>query len=139
MFDIYISVPRIEVIANYKMIFGYLGTPMYSEGKVFERLANSKIRIIIKGRLHYINGQRFLNFDPFYFKILETSIKFVNFTNFFPSTILVGPIVKQFLIDNIDYFNERIFPDFEKSFSEVFTNAANKIALSASFDELFPF
>jgi len=138
MFDMTLSFPRINIKSNYKMIFGYLGAPIYSEGKIFENLVNTKVKFIIKGRLKNINGQRFLKFDPFYIKILETSIKFVNFTNFFPSTVLVGPIVKQFLIDNIDYFNDSIYPDFEKSFSEIFTNAANKIVLSAPFDELFP-
>ena len=120
------------------MRFGYLGAPIYSEGYILQSLANVKMRIIVRGRLHYIDGQRYLNFDPFYFKIIEGSSNYINFTNFFPNTVLVGTIVKNYLIANIKYFNERIFPDFEKSFSEIFTKVANQIALSAPFDEIFP-
>ena len=84
------------------MRFGYLGAPIYSEGYILQSLANVKMRIIVRGRLHYIDGQRYLNFDPFYIKTSEASSKYINFTNLFPNTILVGPLLKNFLINNID-------------------------------------
>ena len=139
MFDANVTIPRIDLKANSKMILGYLGFPIYSEGHVLQSSGNLKMRIVVKGRLHFINGQRYLIFDPFYFKIIESSTKYINFTNFFPNTVLYGPIVKNFLIINIDYFNELLFPAFEKSFSDIFTKVANQIALSAPFDEIFPY
>ena len=109
--------------SNYKMILGYLGTPMFSEGQIYERLQNSKIRIIMKGKLYNRNGRRYLKFDPLYFKILENSVKFIDFTNFFPTSTILGPFVKSYLTSNAEFFHTEIYPELEQS---------------APYDEVFP-
>jgi len=120
------------------MILGYFGAPMFSEGQMFERLANTKIRVNMKGKLYYKNGQRYFKFDPIYFKIIENSITLVDFTNLFPTTTFLGPFVKTYFVNNAEFLTSKVYPDFEKSFSEIFTQIANQIALSATYDEAFP-
>ena len=121
------------------MIFGYLGAPMFSEGQMVETLRNTKVRVNMKGRLYLKNGERYMYFDPFYFKIIENTISHIDFTNFFPTTTFLGPIVKNYFVNNAEFLNSKVYPDFEKAFSETFTNLANQIAVSATFDEAFPY
>ncbi|XP_070496855.1 uncharacterized protein [Chironomus tepperi] len=138
-FDMILTFPKIDIKADYQMIFGYLGAPMFSEGQSYERLENSKVRVTMHGRLIDKNGQKFIKFDPFYFKIIENKINFIDFTNFFPSTTFLGPLIKNYFVNNADFLNAKVYPDFEKAFSDTFTYVANQIALGATFDEAFPF
>ena len=133
-----LSFPKIDIAANYQMVFPLFGAPLFSEGQMYEGLANTKIRLIMKARLYNKNGQKYLKFDPFYFKILQNSVRFINFTNFFTSTIFIGPIAKNYIVNNIEFLTMNIYPHFEKAFSETFTQVANKIAVGATFDEAFP-
>ncbi|KAL7015288.1 hypothetical protein ACKWTF_016384 [Chironomus riparius] len=138
-FDMLFSFPRINMKSNYQMIFGYLGAPMFSEGQMLETFTNTKVRVVLKGRLYPKNGQRYFKFDPIYFKIVENTISFVDFTNFFPTTSFIGPFVKNYFINNAEFLNSKVYPDFEKALSETFTYVANQVALSATFDEAFPY
>ncbi|KAL7015290.1 hypothetical protein ACKWTF_016386 [Chironomus riparius] len=137
-FDMILSFPKIDMTANYQMIFNLFGAPLFSEGKMHEGLSNTKIRLIMKARLYNKNRQRYLKFDPFYFKILQNSVRFINFTNLFPNTILIGPIVQNYIVSNIDFFTRNIYPNFERAFTDTFTQVANKISVGATFDEAFP-
>jgi len=130
--------PQIDLIASYQMILGLLGVPLFSEGMMYEGLKNTKLRLTMKGQLYKRNNQRYLKFDPFQFKILQNSVRYLNFTNLFPNTILIRPVVHNLIVNNAEFLTRNIYPHFEKAFSETFTQIANKIAVGATFDEAFP-
>ena len=134
----YLSFPRLDLSANYQMIFALFGSPLFSEGQVYETLTNVKVRVAFKAKIEFINEAQHLKFDPFYFKILQNTITYINFTNLFPNTIFIRPIVHNYLVNNIGYVTQTIYPDFERSLSETFTKVANELATGATFDELFP-
>lgn len=124
--------------ADYQMVFGLFGSPVYSNGQMFEKLENTRVGLKMKAKLYIKNGENYMRFDPFYFKILQTEIKSLRLTNLFPGTLFIGPIVYSYFSDNKEYITRAIYPDFEKTFSQTFTRMANELATSASFDELFP-
>lgn len=134
----YLSFPRLDLSSNYQMVFALFGTPLFSEGQVYETLSNVKVRVAFKAKIHFINGAQHLKFDPFYFKILQNTVTSINFTNLYPNTIFIRPIIHNYLVNNIGYVTQTIYPDFERSFSETFTKVANELATGATFDELFP-
>ena len=125
--------------SNYKMKINIFGANIFSEGKMYEVLTNSKIRVILKGNLYTKNGQQYIKFDPIYVKILDNTINFIDFTNFLPQTTFLGPFVKNLVINNVEFLKKNIYPFFEKVFSDTFTRLANQIATQGSFDEIFPY
>lgn len=134
----FLSFPRLDLSANYQMIVALFGSPLFSEGQVYEILSNIKVRVAFKAKIYLINEAQHLKFDPFYFKILQNKIIYINFSNLFPNTFFVRPIVHNYLVNNIGYVTQTIYPDFERSLSDTFTKVANELAVGATFDELFP-
>ncbi|KAL7015286.1 hypothetical protein ACKWTF_016382 [Chironomus riparius] len=137
-FDMIITIPQMDIVSNYKMEIRLLPCPLDSEGVRHEVMENVKIRIIMKGRLYQKNGQNYLKFDPIYFKILESSVKLLELTNFLPGFI-IAPIFKAYFQLNADFLFKTLYPDFEKNLSKIFTGAANQIVSNAPFDEIFPY
>ena len=137
-FSMILSFPRLNLSANYQMVFGLFGSPFYSNGQMYEKLENTRIGLRMKAKLYTKNGEKYLRFDPFYFKILQSDVKSLRLTNLFPNTVFIGPVVYSYFTDNKEFITRAIYPDFEKTFSQYFTKIANELATSATFDELFP-
>ncbi|XP_070496806.1 uncharacterized protein [Chironomus tepperi] len=137
-FSMILSFPHLNLSSNYQMIFGLFGSPLYSNGQMFEKLENTRIGLRMKAKLYTKNNDQYMRFDPFYFKILQSDVKSLRFTKLFPNTLFIGPTIYSYFSDNKEFVTRAIYPDFERTLSSAFTRMANELATSATFDELFP-
>ncbi|KAJ8953214.1 hypothetical protein NQ314_007379 [Rhamnusium bicolor] len=99
--------------------------------------ANYKCDVIMKGHIIKINGKDHLEFDKFNISI-GSGGNYFHFGNLFQQDPIIGKATHDVINDNTDLFVNEIRPAVENSLAEIFTNVANIITKSFTYDELFP-
>lgn len=102
---------------------------------------NSRGRISIKGRKYFgPNGVEYLNFEKFLIKIQIGDVKHAYLSNLFDSSRsqILQEIANNLVRNEPQFLLQEIYPPIEEHLSQTFTTIANKLAISATFDELFP-
>jgi Haemolymph juvenile hormone binding protein (JHBP) len=79
-----------------------------------------------------------LSFDKFGIKIQPGQLMKVRLTNLFPGNVALEEIANGLISTNSDFLLNDIYPSLENSLSELFTSITNRIAVEATYDELFP-
>lgn len=138
-FDIILSLPRLEVSGKYKFVLKLLTAPVQSDGDLFTIIDNSKARISLKGHLINRNGVEYVQFDPIQIKINRGTTKTLKLSNLFGGNNVLSEIVQSLLLNNSEFLLNDFNPYVEATLSRIFTGAANKLMLTASHDEFFPF
>lgn len=136
--DMILSFPQMFLQGQYELILGLFGFPLYSNGQVYTAYSNLKVQVSLRGHKYLRNGVEYIRFDPIYFKYLNYNVDDIKFSNLFEESLFIGRILYSYIILNKEYVTSIVNPDFEKTFSQIFTKIANQIADMASFDELFP-
>jgi ABC-type thiamine transport system ATPase subunit len=100
---------------------------------------NSRGRVTIRARVNNVNGVQYIKFDKILIKIQIGQVRKVNFSNLFGGNSAVLEEIANSLIQNQpEFLLQEIYPPIEEHLSQTFTAIANKIATSATFDEVFP-
>lgn len=98
---------------------------------------NMKADVRLRGNIEQIDGKNYLQFEKFDIKIyIEKS--HIDLQNLFAQDPLLGRALNEVVNDNSDLFLSEIIPSLEASLSEKFTNIANRITRSFTYEELFP-
>ncbi|EZA49856.1 hypothetical protein X777_11837 [Ooceraea biroi] len=83
------------------------------------------------------NNNTYIEFEKMKFRIKIGGAK-INLDNLFGGDPILGPASNEVLNANSDLFLDEIKPVLEDALSNIFTNVANKITGSFTYDELFP-
>ncbi|XP_011498703.1 PREDICTED: putative beta-carotene-binding protein, partial [Ceratosolen solmsi marchali] len=93
--------------------------------------------VILHARKIYKNNDVYLNFEKMKLTITIGAAK-VYLSNLFGGDPILGPASNEVLNANSGIFLDELRPVLETSLSDLFTNVANKITESFTYDELFP-
>lgn len=96
-----------------------------------------KADVKLKGHLEEINGKNYLQFEKFDIKLyIEKS--HINLARLFARDPVLGRATNEVVNENSELFINEIKPSLELSLAEKFTNIANTITRSFTYEELFP-
>lgn len=137
VFDFVIFLPKLEYKGKYSLKIKLLLLDIAGKGDVTGSLDNTRARVRLRGVRYQKDGQTYMKFEKFLFKIQVNSSK-IHLDNLFNGDPTLGQIGNQFINDNIDLFLSEVTPGLEKSLAETFTEVANDILRYATLDEIFP-
>ncbi|CAH1735549.1 unnamed protein product [Chironomus riparius] len=137
-FDILITIPKLTTTAKYEMGFKFLGNKLNTNGDFFITHENMKILIPIRLRRVIKNGIEVIRVDPIAVNILNFKVTKINFSNLFGGNKAIEDIIYTILINNSDFSSKNVRPAFEGNLSKIFTDVANRILDTTTFDEMFP-
>ncbi|KAL6255407.1 hypothetical protein P5V15_013742 [Pogonomyrmex californicus] len=83
------------------------------------------------------NNNTYVNFEKMKFDI-KINKAVINLDNLFGGDPILGPASNEVLNANSNFLVDEIKPILEESLSDLFTNIANKITGTFTYDELFP-
>lgn len=159
-FDAIVRFPRLEINGKYDLIFNLFGLRLSGKGKIkltakkatkklilnlnqgdsSTIIDNSRGRITMRALKYFANGAEYLKFDKFKIKIQVGDIKHAYLSNLFDGAR--SPLLQEIAINLIrnqpEFLISEIYPPIEENLSQTFTSIANKLAISSTFDELFP-
>ncbi|XP_058803113.1 putative beta-carotene-binding protein isoform X2 [Phymastichus coffea] len=93
--------------------------------------------VVLRARKVHRDNGIYLHFEPMKLAISIGSAK-VYLSNLFGGDPILGPVSNEILNANSAVFLDELRPVLETSLSDLFTNVANKITESFTYDELFP-
>ncbi|KAG5900738.1 hypothetical protein JTB14_038256, partial [Gonioctena quinquepunctata] len=98
---------------------------------------NLQADVFLKGHVEKINGQKHIQFQKFTFHFtIEKSHLYLG--NLFSQDPKLGTATNDVINDNADVFIDQLRPALESSLADKFTEAANGICRTFTYDELFP-
>lgn len=139
-FDAIVKFPRLEFKSKYDLVFNLFGFNMQGKGDAHSIVENSRGRISIRAR-RYIghDGREYLNFEKFNIKVQVGAVRKASLSNLFGGrSALLEEIANTMIRTNPEFIINEIYPPIESHLSELFTTITNKLASTATFDEVFP-
>lgn len=91
----------------------------------------------IHGYKKVVDGVEYLQVKPIDMRIILGNNK-IRLSGLFSNDQTLGEILNQAVNDNARLFFQEFRPTLEKTLSDIFTNVANAVLASASYEELFP-
>jgi len=137
-FDVLITIPKLMTTAKYQIGFNFLGNKLKANGDFFINHENMKLLIPIRLRRVITNGIEVIRIDPIVVQILQFKVTQIKFTNLFGGNKALEDIVYSLILNNPEFSSKNVRPGFEGNLSKKFTEIANKILESTTFDEMFP-
>lgn len=83
------------------------------------------------------NGKNIIQFEPLNVRITISEQK-LQFDNLFNNDPALGKVSNRIINDNLNLFTHDVIPELEKSLSKKFTEIANSILSTTTYDEMFP-
>uniref|UniRef100_A0A336M337 CSON008823 protein n=1 Tax=Culicoides sonorensis TaxID=179676 RepID=A0A336M337_CULSO len=137
VFDFVIFLPKLQYKGKYSLKIKLLLLDIAGKGDVTGTLENTRARVRLRGVRYQKDGQTYMKFEKFLFKIQVASSK-IKLDNLFNGDPTLGQIGNTFINDNIDLFLSEVTPGLENSLARIFTEVANDILQEATLDEIFP-
>ncbi|CAG9812007.1 unnamed protein product [Chironomus riparius] len=137
-FDALVGLPTFEIHAKYRMEFNFLGARLKSNGDYFAEHTGAKLIMPLRGRRFVQNGIEKIRFDPIAIKFDRGTVTKLRISNLFGGNKALEEIVHSLIISNPDFVYKSVYPQLESELSKVFTDIANKIVETTTFDEMFP-
>jgi len=135
--DALVSLPTFQVVSKYQMEFNFFGSRLKSSGDYFAEHTGAKIIMPIRGRRIIRNGIESIKFDKILLKFDQGKITQLKITNLFGGNKAIEEIIHALFLNNQDFAFKNINPQLEIRLSEIFTDIANNVVKSASFDDIF--
>jgi hypothetical protein len=120
------------------MEFNFLGARLKSSGDYFAEHTGAKIIMPLRGRRFIENGVEKIRFNPIAVKFDRGTVTKLRISNLFGGNKALEEIVHSLIISNPDFVYKSVYPQLEAELSQVFTDIANKIVETTTFDEMFP-
>lgn len=141
-FDALIRLPRLDIKSKYDLNFNLFGFRLKGHGDSHTIIDNSRGRMSIRAKKYTHEGQEYLNFEKFQMKIQIGNIRKATLSNIFGGQLGASSIFQEILNTLLRsqpefVFNE-IYPPIERDLSEIFTEITNRLAKTATYDEIFP-
>lgn len=136
-FDSLITIPKLDIIAKYQLKFNFLGNNLKTSGDYFVTHNNVKIILSVKFKKVLENGIETVKFEPIPVKYDRGTATNLKITNLFGGNKAIEEIIYAVFLSNQEFRLVNILPVIEANLSRVFTEIANKIVESATFDEIF--
>ena len=137
-FDALITIPKLMTIAKYQMLFDFFGNKLKTSGDFFITHENLKVLIPIRLKRVIKNGIEIIKIDPIAVQILDFKVTQIKFSNLFGGNKTIEEIIHALFLSNSDYLFNANRPVIEATLSKIFTEIANKILETTTFDEMFP-
>jgi len=137
-FDALITIPKLMTTSKYQMEFTLFGSNLKTSGDFFINHENMKVIIPLRLRRVIKNGIEVIKIDPIAVQILQFKITKVKFSNLFGGNKVIEEIMQALFINNSEFAFNNARPVIESNLSKTFTEIANRILESTTFDEMFP-
>lgn len=98
---------------------------------------NARGYVKIQGNRIKKDGVDYVKFKTFQVKIKINDSK-LHLNNLFNGDRVLGDVGNQFINENSGLFLNEIIPGLEKSLAKTFTEVANSILKTTTYDEMFP-
>lgn len=94
----------------------------------------------MRARRYFNNGAEYLNFEKFIIKIQIGDVKHAYLSNLFDGarSNVFKEIANSLIRSQPEFILQEINLPIENHLSQIFTTISNKLAATATFDELFP-
>ena len=137
-FDALITVPKLMTYAKYQMAFKFFGNNLKTNGDYF--IVHNNVKLILQFKLKRVtkNGVEVIRMEPIPVQFDNGSISQLKISNLFGGNKAIEEIIHAILINNPEFAAGNSIPVIETSLSKIFTDLANKILESTTFDEMFP-
>lgn len=137
-FDALITIPKLMTHSKYHMNFKFFGNNLKTSGDYFIAHENPKIILPLKLKRVMKNGIEVIRAEPISVKFDNGVISQLKISNLFGGNKAIGEIIHALLINNQEFISGNSLPVVEASLSRIFTNIANTILESTTFNEMFP-
>ncbi|XP_032681491.1 protein takeout-like [Odontomachus brunneus] len=137
LFTYTVKFDKLEFRGKYSINAKILLLQLNGVGNVTGYLQNYGGKTYMKAKKIRRNNNTYLQFDKMklVIRIAETHI---NFDNLFNGDKVLGQATNELLNENSNLVTQEITPLLEDSLANLFTNVANKITQTFTYDELFP-
>ncbi|KAL7015268.1 hypothetical protein ACKWTF_016370 [Chironomus riparius] len=137
-FDALISIPKLMTYSKYQMAFKFFGNNLKTNGDYF--IVHNNVKLILQIKLKKIikNGIEVIRVEPIPVQFDNGSISQLKISNLFGGNKAIEEIIHAILINNPEFSAGNSIPVIEASLSSIFTDLANKILDTTTFDEMFP-
>jgi len=125
-------------VAKYRMSFKFLGNNLKASGDYFSTYENSKIILPLKLKRVIRNGIEVMRLEPISVQFAPGTVTQLKISNLFGGNKAIEEIIHAIIINNQDITSGNVRPVIEANLSRIFTDIANKILESTTFDEMFP-
>lgn len=136
--DVIVTFPKLDINSNYDLTIKLFGQNLDNRGDGLIKLENARARVAMKASLYQKNGQQYLRFDKFRVKVQPGTIRRLKLSNLFNNDPNLEQAANTFINSNSDFLLANVYPTVERYLSEILTEAANELAATATFEELFP-
>lgn len=137
-FSALITIPKLMTVAKYRISFKFFGNNLKTSGDYFSTYDNSKIILPLKLKRVIINGVEVMRLEPILVQFAPGTVTQLKITNLFGGNKAIEEIIHAIIINNQDITSGNVRPVIEANLSRIFTDIANKILESTTFDEMFP-
>ncbi|RLU22112.1 hypothetical protein DMN91_006492 [Ooceraea biroi] len=128
---------QLDFRGKYKIDASILLLRLIGDGNVTGSFFDYESDSYMKANKIVKNNNTYIEFEKMKFRIKIGGAK-INLDNLFGGDPILGPASNEVLNANSDLFLDEIKPVLEDALSNIFTNVANKITGSFTYDELFP-
>ncbi|KAG5666670.1 hypothetical protein PVAND_014685 [Polypedilum vanderplanki] len=136
--DVLVGFPVLDIDGSYDLKIKLFGQNLDNRGEGSIKVENARARVAMKASLYNKNGQTYLKFDRFRVKVQPGILRKLKLSNLFNNDPNLVEAANSFINANSDFMLANVYPTIEKQLSEILTDAANELAATATFDELFP-
>jgi len=141
-FDALVKLPRMDIKSKYDLNFNLFGFRLKGQGDSHTIIDNSRGRLSIRAKKYIHEGEEYLNFEKFHIKIQIGHIRKATLSNIFGGQLGASSIFQEILNTLLrsqpEFVFSEIYPPIENDLSEIFTSIANRIAKTATYNEIFP-
>ncbi|KAF4528513.1 hypothetical protein B566_EDAN015252, partial [Ephemera danica] len=131
-----ITIPRFQIISDYKIQGRILVLPIQGNGKSNFTLENLRITSFLENRLFEKDGEQFLEVMKFKPKVSAEKIH-TKLDNLFNGNEQLGRQMNIFLNENSQEVFKDLAPALEEAFGEAFKQICNRIFLKVPFKTIF--
>ncbi|XP_014210395.2 protein takeout-like isoform X2 [Copidosoma floridanum] len=136
-FTFKVGFDRLTFKGKYSIDARLLLLRLAGSGDLSGNFTDYKSDVILTARKIHRNNDTYLSFNKMKLDITIKSAK-VYLSNLFGGDPILGPASNEILNANSAIFLDELRPVLEQSLSDLFTNVANKITRSFTYNELFP-
>ncbi|XP_074040452.1 circadian clock-controlled protein daywake-like [Leptinotarsa decemlineata] len=132
-----INIPHLYFKGDYDIDINVVILKYKGQGPITGNFTNMQADVLLKGHLKEIDGKAHLHFEKFKIQ-LSIQKSYLHLGELFAQQAHLGTATNEVINGNSDLFVNEIKPALESSLADIFTEAANSICKSFTYDELFP-
>uniref|UniRef100_A0A1A9ZCY4 Hemolymph juvenile hormone-binding protein n=1 Tax=Glossina pallidipes TaxID=7398 RepID=A0A1A9ZCY4_GLOPL len=136
-FDLLLTLPRIDFVANYFMKLNILLLDVEGQGKARGHCENATALVKMRGVRYFKDDVELVKFTKMPMRI-NISVFKMHLDNLFNGDPVLSEVGNTIINDNQDLYLKEIIPGLQKALSQKFLDIANMMLAYTTYDEMFP-